>query len=850
MRVAEITRAETVERARLLRVDTYHVSLDLTQGERTFRSTSVIRFSCAEPAVETHADLIADTVHEILLNGRPIDPATAYRDGRITLRGLAAENELRVTASCAYGADGGGLSRFTDSADGHVYTYTNFEPADARRVYADFEQPDLKAVFHLSVTAPAHWTVLSNMPSPKRLPVGSQDAATWTFPPTPRLSTYLACLCAGEYTVVHDSHTTARGQVIQLELGVRASLAAHLEPEDMFGITKQGLDYFTELFDSDLPFPKYGQIFVPECRSGAMENPGLVTFSEQLLFRSKATTAKYELRAMIVMHEMAHMWFGDHVTMQWWGDLWLNESFAEFCGSLASAEATRFSEAWTTFANGRKTWGYAQDQLPSTHPIAAEVGTLSEAIANFDGISYAKGAAVLKALVAYVGRERFFAGVRAYFADYAGGNASLSDLLAKLEQASGKDLSDWSKAWLETAGVSTLSSAFELDEGGAYTEFTVLQSAPETHPHLRPHHIAVGLYNLVNDALVRTRRLEVEVIGARTPVPELVGVRQPDLVLLNDDDLTFALIEFDPHSLVTLRESIGTFADSLARAISWGAVVDMTVHAKISVPTFVRMLTRGMGTEDSIAVLQSLHQTATYVIRTLADPAWVPVGKSELAESALELLHDAEPGGDLQLSWAQLLARTATTSRQLDYLSALLSGTKTVAGLTVDTDLRWMLLRRLAATGRAGDPEIDAELECDPTDQGRNEARGARAAIPDIAHKTEAWRLLTETELGTEAVLAVANGFGLAEHAELTSGFAEAYFQVLPTLWAERPEKMRALLADRIFPYNAASPRLLEHLDAFAIDHDSDPALRRFLAEARDFVERILKSRALVIPGS
>ena len=845
MPIAEITRTESAERARLLRVDTYHVSLDLTQSEETFGSTSVIRFSCAEPGAESYADLVAETVHEITLNGRTIDPAAAYRDGRIALTGLDAENELRVSASCAYGTDGGGLGRYTDSSDGKVYTYSNCEPADARRMFANFEQPDLKAVFHLEVTAPADWTVLANTPTPAPVPAASGDIATWAFPPTERLSTYLICLCAGEYVVVHDTHTTARGQVIPLVLAARASLAEYLEPAEMHGVTKQGLDFYTTLFDTDFPYPQYGQIFVPEFRAGAMENPGLVTFTEQLLFRSKVTDSRYELRATVILHEMAHMWFGDYVTMKWWGDLWLNESFAEFSGAFASAEATRFTEAWTTFANGRKTWGYTQDQLPSTHPIAAEVGTLSEAIANFDGISYAKGASVLKALVAYLGQEQFFTGVRAYFAEYAWSNASLGDLLAKLEEASGKDLSDWSKAWLETAGPNTLKAEFDLDDEGRYSSFAVVQSAPEEHPHLRPHHLAVGLYNRVDGQLVRTRQVQLDTVEARTAVDELVGETQPDLVLLNDDDLTFALIEFDERSLATLTESIGDFAESLPRALSWSAVMNMTLQARLSVPTFVQMLVRGMDKESSVSVLQYLHMIAAQALRTFATRDWIKTGKAELAEAATDLLRAAESGGDLQLAWAQLLSWTATTPQQLDFVEGLLAGEVEVPGLTVDTDLRWAMLKRLAATGRAEDLEIDAELARDATDQGRNHALEARAAIPDVAHKAEAWRLLTETELGPEGVYGLSDGFGTGEHGELTEGYADAYFEVLPRLWVERPEQMRALLAQRLFPHTAASPRLLEQVDAFLAAEPRDSALTRILVEQRDVAARGLASRAL-----
>src|SRR5215469_15670307 len=476
MRIAEITWQETSQRAQLIGVESYDIQLDLTGSAPTFGSVSVIRFSCRRPGAGSFADLIAQTVHEITLNGTSLDPATAWAEGRIMLPDLAEHNELRVVADCAYSSEGSGLHRTVDSADGKVYTFTQFEPADARKVYANFEQPDLKAEFTFHIIAPAHWLVLSNEPAPDPEPAGD-GAAVWHFTATPRMSTYLTAVVAGEYYLIRDSHTTPGGQLIPLGLGCRQSLASHLEPDDMFTITRQGLDYFTGLFGGAFPYAKYDQVFVAD-HIGAMENIGCVTISEQLLFRSRVTDAMYETRAMVILHEMSHQWFGDLVTMRWWGDLWLNESFAEFCATQSSAEATRFTGAWTTFCSGRKVFGYMQDQQPSTHPIAAEVPTLSEAIANFDGISYAKGASVLKQLVAYLVREQFFAGVRRYLAEHGWGNATLADLLAALEATSGRSLAGWSKAWLETAGPNTLRASFTVDERGAFGEFTVLQEAP------------------------------------------------------------------------------------------------------------------------------------------------------------------------------------------------------------------------------------------------------------------------------------------------------------------------------------------------------------------------------------
>jgi len=844
----EITQAENEARGRLVRVDSYDVALDLTQGGEVFGSTSVIRFSCRPPGVSTYVDLTAERVHEITLNGMAIDPARAFTDGRVRLAGVAESNELKVVAECRYSSDGTGLHRAVDSSDGKVYMYTKFEPAYARSVYANFEQPDLKAAFTFHVTAPAHWTVLSNQPGSGPEPVG-EGSAVWHFPPTPRISTYLTAVAAGEYHVVRASHTTARGQVVPLGLACRASLAEYLDAEDIFLITRQGFDFYTDLFQGDYPFEKYDQVFVPEYSAGAMENVGCVVISDEFLFRSRVTDARNELRAVVILHEMAHMWFGDLVTMRWWNDLWLNESFAEFCGTLSSAEATRFTDAWATFSSSRKTWGYMQDRLPSTHPIAAEVHTLSLALANFDGISYAKGAAVLRQLVAHLGREQFLVGIRAYLAEHAWRNAALADLLAVLEAKSGVSLADWSKAWLETAGVNTLRSDFEVDESGAFTSFAVLQEAPAEHPTLRAHRIAVGLYERADGRLARTHRTEIDVRGARTEVPQLTGVQQPDLILLNDDDLDYAIVRFDPRSVSTLADSVGDLTDSLARAVCWSAAIDMLQQAELSLPAFVRMLAGSMAMETSVSALQILHSVTDQMMTQAGDPQWVPEGKSELADAGIRLLHAADPGSDHQLAWAQLLSWTATAPDQLDLLTGLLDGSAQVPGLTVDTELRWALLRRLATTGRLGDAEIDAELLRDATDAGTRHATACRAAIPDAEHKAAAWHLLAETaDLGFLGVAEASRGFIQPEHASLLAPYAERYFEVLPTIWSSRGEHIRVLLARVLFPYPAASPALVAQIDAFLAVEDRDPGLVRVLIERRDIVQRALRSHALVDP--
>jgi aminopeptidase N len=844
MTLTEITRDETRERAALLQVESAEIWLDFTGGDQVFRSESVIRFGCRQPGAASYADLIAEQVHEVTLNGTPLDPAGVCSGGRIALAGLAAANELRVVADCRYSSDGTGMHRAVDSADGKVYLYTKFEPAYARRVFANFEQPDLKTRFTFHVTVPESWTVLSNQPGPATEPAGP-GTVSWHFPATPVISTYLTAVVAGQYEVVSAAHTTPAGQQVPLTLACRASLAAHLDADDVLGITRQGLDFYTGLFQGDYPFDQYAQAFVPDYSAGATENVGCVVLTDQILFPYRVTDAMYEVRAMMILHEMAHMWFGDLVTMRWWDDLWLNESFAELSATLSSAECTRFTGAWTTFSISRKTWAYQQDQLPSTHPVAADVATLSQAVANFDGISYAKGASVLQQLTALVGRDNFFAGIRAYFAEHAFGNATLADLLRALEASSGRSLAQWSRAWLQTAGPSLLRAEFETDADGRFTSFAIVQEARAGHPELRPHHISVGLYSHESGGrLARVRHAGVDVTGARTEVPELTGQPQPDLILLNDDDRGYAVIRFDERSLHTLTRAVSQLSDSLARAVSWTALIDMARQAELPAPAFAAVVAGQMGGEPAITIVHMLHMVAAQLVR-LATPEDADRCTAELAGSAARLLTGAVPGSDHQLAWAQLLGWTATSPEQLDLISGLLDGRVTIAGLTVENDLRWGMLRRLAATGRAADAEIDAELARDPSSAARRHAQACRAAIPDAGHKAAAWELLVHgAELGTDGVVEVARGFQVPGHAALLAPYAERYFAELPEIWASRGEHFRVLLGQALFPITAASPQLIARIDEFLAEGPRDPGLVRLLAEQRDVVQHALQSRS------
>ena len=843
-----LTREEAADRARLVSVSSYEVELDLTVGSESFGSVSVVRFA-AEPGSATFADLVTEgPIHEITLNGRPLDPSAVFADSRIALDGLAAENVLRVHADCQYSHTGEGLHRMVDPVDGGVFLYTQFEVPDARRVFADFEQPDLKATFQFAVTAPESWELFSNSPTPKPEPA-EEGKAVWRFAPTQPISTYITALVAGDYGVVRKDYTSADGTIVPMAVAARKSLMEHLDADEIFDVTFKGFDYFEAKFGQPYPFPKYDQLFVPEYNAGAMENAGCVTFREHYVFRSKVTDAAYERRAETILHELAHMWFGDLVTMEWWNDLWLNESFATYASVRCQADATRWTHAWTTFANAEKTWAYAQDQLPSTHPIVAEIPDLEAVYVNFDGITYAKGASVLKQLVAYVGDEAFFQGLRTYFQRHAWGNTRLSDLLGALEEASGRDLAAWSKAWLETAGPNTLRPEFTLAEDGSYREFAVLQEAPADYPTLRPHRIAVGLYEKGEAGLARVRRLELDVDGPRTEVPELVGVRQPDVVVLNDDDLSYAKIRFDERSVATLVGSIGEFTESLPRALAWVATWDMVRNGELAASAYVEQVLSGAANETEIGVLQSLQLQVKGAIELYADPA----KREDLAKRWAHFAHTqllaAEPGSDLQLSWARAFAASALTVGQLNLLGGLLEGTEQIEGLAVDTDLRWSLLERLAAMGRATDANIDAELAKDPTAAGKRQALGCRASFPTAEAKERAWASMVESDkLTNEELLAVIGGFRQNEHRELLKPYVAKYFAAVTRLWAERSPHMAQMLVSSLYPLLTIEQSVVDDVDAVLAETDENivpPALRRVLLEQRDGTQRLLRGQAV-----
>ncbi|MGW5424560.1 aminopeptidase N [Streptomyces sp. NPDC003943] len=847
-----LTREEAQQRAKLLTVDAYEVDLDLTGAQEggTYRSATLVRFNSAEAGAETFIDLVAPTVHEVVLNGTALDVAAVFQDSRIALPGLlAGANELKVVADCAYTNTGEGLHRFVDPVDGQAYLYTQFEVPDARRVFASFEQPDLKATFQFTVKAPEGWTVISNSPTPE------PKDGVWEFAPTPRISTYITALIVGPYHAVHSTYEGKNGQVVPLGIYCRPSLAEFLDAEHIFDVTRQGFDWFQEKFAYDYPFAKYDQLFVPEFNAGAMENAGAVTIRDQYVFRSKVTDAAYERRAETILHELAHMWFGDLVTMEWWNDLWLNESFATFTSVAcqASVEGTRWPNAWTTFANSEKTWAYRQDQLPSTHPIMADINDLEDVLVNFDGITYAKGASVLKQLVAYVGQDEFFKGVQAYFQRHAYGNTRLTDLLGALEETSGRDLKAWSKAWLETAGINILRPEIETDENGSITSFAIRQEAPalpagaKGEAVLRPHRIAVGFYELdATGKLVRTERLELDVEAAElTAVPQLAGKQRPAVVLLNDDDLSYAKVRLDEVSLKNVTAHLGDFTESLPRALCWASAWDMTRDGELATRDYLSLVLSGIAKESDIGVVQSLQRQAKVALDLYAAPEWRAEGLARWGAFAQEQLRAAAPGSDHQLAWAHAFAATAREAAELDLLAALLDGSATIEGLAVDAELRWAFVQRLAATGRFEEAEIAAELERDKTAAGERHAATARAARPTEAAKAEAWASVVDDDKLANAVQeAVIAGFVQADQRELVAPYTEKYFASIKRVSETRSHEIVQQIVVGLYPTLQVSEETLAATDAWIAANDPVPALRRLVTECRAGVERALKAQA------
>ena len=852
MALPNLTRDQAVERAALVTVDNYRIDLDLTDGdgkpgERTFRSVTTVTFDALAGA-DTVIDIAAGTVHSATFNGLELDVSGYDESTGIALSGLAEHNVVVVDADCRYSNTGEGLHRFVDPVDGEVYLYSQFETADAKRMFACFDQPDLKATFDVKVTAPQHWQVVSNGATV------SGDGGVHTFATTPRMSTYLVALIAGPYARWDDVYRDENGE-IALGIFCRATLAEFMDAERLFTQTKQGFGFYHKNFGVPYAFGKYDQLFVPEFNAGAMENAGAVTFLEDYVFRSKVTRASYERRAETVLHEMAHMWFGDLVTMRWWDDLWLNESFATFASVLCQSEATEFTEAWTTFANSEKSWAYRQDQLPSTHPVAADIPDLAAVEVNFDGITYAKGASVLKQLVAYVGLEHFLSGLRDYFRAHAFDNATFDDLLAALEKASGRDLSDWGRQWLKTTGLNTLRADFDIDADGRFTRFAVTQSgAAPGAGETRVHRLAIGVYDDDGSGkLVRAHREELDISGASTEVPALVGISHGKLVLVNDDDLTYCSLRLDPESLQTALDRIADIAEPLPRTLVWSAAWEMTRDAELRARDFVALVSGGIQAETEVGVAQRLLLQAQTALSSYAHPQWAQSeGWPAFADRLLELARAAVAGSDHQLAFVNALCTSLLSTRHVVVLADLLDHDPAelgLAGLSIDTDLRWRIVTALAAAGEIdadgpATPFIDAEVQRDPTAAGKRFGAQASAARPQAAVKESAWKTVTEDDaLANITARSIIAGFVKPGQAELLKPFGARYFAAIRGIWERRSSEVAQTVVVGLYPSWDISDDGIAAADAFLADPELPAALRRLVLEGRAGIERSLRAR-------
>jgi aminopeptidase N len=838
-----LSRAEAKERADHLYVHSYVVTLDVTKDEEVFYSKSEVKFSCNKKGYATFIDAVGRSVISATLNDRPVD--TSNFDGEsIFLTELEEENHLVIELQAEYSKSGEGLQRSVDPSDGEVYLYSQGETAHIRNMFACFDQPALKATFTLNVTTPGHWQAVSNNPVESKTAKG--DLVEWKFSTTPRISTYLDALIAGPYSSVHDVYKGVK----EIPMGIycRKSMMQYLDPDDIFLITKQGFEYFEKTFGLAYPFEKYDQIAVVDFNFGAMENAGAVTFREDVLvFRSHVPEKAYLARANTILHEMAHMWFGDMVTMSWWDDLWLNESFAEWSSYLALSEGTRFKGAWSEFNCARKNWAYRQDQLSSTHPIIADMVDMEAVNANFDGITYAKGASVLHQLVAHVGRPQFIAALQTYFAKHAWANTTLDDLLVELEASSGRKLDAWVKTWLQTAGVNTLRPVLDIQDG-SYTSIAIAQEAPlipEGSKELRPHRLAVGLYDITGDALKLRKSVELDVNGALTTVDELAGEKTADLLLINDRDLSYAKLRFDDRSVATLKSHLGALNDDLARALCWAAVWDMHRDAEISTSDFMQIAFSGLKGETDDAIVSIVLSQLTTSVEAFATDANRDAYREKLADALWQLAKGAKPASDLQLIYTRAFAANAFTQDQISNLRQVLDGS--ISGLKVDTDLRWYLLIALTERGATTKSELEGELAKDNTTTGNIAFETALAASPNSDAKAYAFNKVRDESAATSIRSALVSGFQRPSHRHLLTPFVDLYFDNLLTEWDSKSYEGAAKFVTGMYPSWVVSDLTVDKTNAWlnGAGKDAPAVLRKLVKESQDGLIRALKVQKL-----
>ena len=838
-----LKQVEAAQRSQILKVESYKIDLDVTTGAQTFLVKTTIKFAGLKPGETTFIDCVGKRVISAKLNGADFDPK--FDGESIFLPPIAAENTLEIEHEGIYSTSGEGLHRFVDPADDEVYLYTQFETGDARRMYACFDQPDQKATFSISTITPKHWEVISNYGAESTKDLDG-DRKHIQFATSQVISTYVTAIVAGAYKSVHDEYKGEK--TIPLGIYARKSFFQHVDAEKIFEVTKQGFAYFEKTFGLAYPFGKYDQIAVAEYNWGAMENVGCVTFHEDvLIFRSKVTERSYISRATTIHHEMAHMWFGDLVTMKWWQDLWLNESFAEWASYMSVSESTKYKHAWTEFNSVRKNWAYRADQLTSTHPIAVEMEDLDDVRTNFDGISYAKGASVLQQLVAHVGRDNFIAGLRKYFAKHAYKNTELIDLITELQATSGKDLTAWVATWLRTAGVNTLRPVVTLD-GDKYASVSVKQEVPPMpvgSKELRPHHLFIGLFDLHDGTLVRRESIEVDIDGELTEIKEFAGKKAADLLLINDHDQSYAKLRFDERSVETMKSYEGKLDDSLARGLIWASLWDSTRDGELSASDYINIALNTLKGETDISMITATFMQIDTAIWAYVAPQNRDAMRLAVANAAEAFLDKAKPGSDHQLQYARAFTNNAVTPAQFDRLKAMLDGA--VDGLTIDADLRWYIFLCGVKRGIYGPTEIAAEADRDKTAHGKQYVAFAHAAIPSVAAKSAAFKSVTTDDLSNSIHSYKCRGFNESIHGDLLEGFVDEYFDAILKVWATKGFEIAETTATLTFPTWAISDETVKKAQHWldVTGKDASHALRRTVAEGRDAMTRALKARAV-----
>ncbi|CAN2210821.1 PepN Aminopeptidase N [Candidatus Nanopelagicaceae bacterium] len=837
-----IKQVEAAERSSLIKVSRYSIDLDLTTGAENFRVKTVVHFAGLKPGATTYIDCVGSKVISAKLNGVDFDPK--FDGETIYLPAIAAENVLEIEHDGIYSNSGEGLHRFVDPADNEVYLYTQFETGDARRMYACFDQPDQKATFKISTITPKHWEVISNygIESTKEL---DGDRKFTQFAESQVIATYVTAIVAGAYTSVHDEYKGEK--TIPLGIYARKSFFKHVDAENIFEVTKQGFAYFEKTFGLAYPFGKYDQIAVAEYNWGAMENVGCVTFHEDvLIFRSKVTERNYVSRATTIHHEMAHMWFGDLVTMKWWEDLWLNESFAEWASYQSVSESTKYTHAWTEFNSLRKNWAYRVDQLTTTHPIATEMADLDAVRTNFDGISYAKGASVLQQLVAHVGRDNFIKGLRLYFAKHQYGNTTLKDLIDQLEAASGRDLTPWVSTWLRTAGVNTLRPVIEID-GDSYKSISIKQEVPSMpvgSKELRPHRLHVGLFDIKGEKLSRRTSVELDVAGALTEVRELAGQKLADLVLINDKDQTYAKLRFDDRSIATMKSHLGNLDDSLARGLIWASLWDSCRDGELSTSDYVTIALNALKTESDISIVAATYLQFETAIWAYANPAKRDALRTQVADATAAMLAAAAPGSDHQMQFAKAFSNNAITPAHMEKLKAILNGSEN--GLVIDAEIRWYIFICGVKRGVFTVADIEAESAKDNTAHGKQYTAYAHAALPTKEAKDAAFKSITTDNLSNTIHSYMCRGFNENIHHELLAGFVDQYFDAILKVWETKGFEIAETTATLLFPSWVISEETVKKAQHWldVTGKDASNALRRSVTEGRDAMSRALKARA------